>query len=162
MSAADVPVGARRDGVVVTEAGFGADVGAEKFFHIKTRASGLSPDCAVIVATVRALKSHGGGPGVSPGAPLDRVYKEENLPLLEKGLANLVRHIQNTKKFGVAVVVAVNKFETDSPAELELVHAASLAAGADASVVADHWANGGVGSGCRCREAPPPRESRRS
>jgi len=152
---------AKQDGVVVTEAGFGSDVGAEKFFHIKTRASGLEPDCAVIVATVRALKSHGGGPAVSPGAPLDRVYKEENLPVLEKGLVNLARHIENTRKFGVGIVVAVNKFDTDSPAELDLVHQVALAAGADASVVvrhafraeetdgarqADHWARGGAGA----------------
>jgi methylenetetrahydrofolate dehydrogenase (NADP+)/methenyltetrahydrofolate cyclohydrolase/formyltetrahydrofolate synthetase len=131
---------------VVTEAGFGADIGCEKFFHIKTRASGLKPDCAVIVATVRALKTHGGGPPVVAGTPLNRVYSEEALDLVEKGCCNLERHIQNTKKFGVGVVVAINKFHTDTQAELDIVRDLALRAGADACVVANHWALGGRGA----------------
>ncbi|MBU1878131.1 MAG: formate--tetrahydrofolate ligase, partial [Chloroflexi bacterium] len=93
---------------VVTESGFGADCGMEKFMDIKCRASGLKPNCVVLVATVRALKMHGGGPNVAPGKPLDKAYTEENLELLKAGLPNLVQHIENARKFGVPVVVAVN------------------------------------------------------
>lgn len=118
-----------KDGYVVTEAGFGADIGAEKFFDIKCRYSGLVPDCAVIVATVRALKMHGGGPNVVSGTPLPSAYKEENLELLEKGIANLAHHIKNLKKFGVSVVVAINKFSTDTRNELELLRKKSIEAG---------------------------------
>jgi len=134
------------DGFCVTEAGFGADIGMEKFFDIKCRYSGLVPQAAVIVATVRALKMHGGGPSVTAGKPLDFVYKEEALPLVETGCANLVHHIRNVQKFGVQCVVAVNRFSTDTPAELELVRSLSLAAGAYAAVVANHWAEGGAGA----------------
>lgn len=130
----------------MTEAGFGADIGCEKFFSIKTRASGLKPDCAVIVATVRALKTHGGGPPVVAGTPLNRVYSEEALDLVVKGFCNLERHIQNTKKFGVGVVVAINQFHTDTQAELDAVRELSLKAGADAAVVSNHWALGGLGA----------------
>jgi len=137
---------AGKKGVVVTEAGFGADIGCEKFFNIKTRASGLKPDCAVIVATVRALKTHGGGPPVSAGTPLHRVYSEENLELVTKGCCNLQRHIENTRKFGVGVVVALNQFHTDTKAELEVVRELALKAGADACVVSNHWALGGAGA----------------
>ena len=108
-------------GLVVTEAGFGADIGLEKFVNIKCRASGLKPDAAVIVATVRALKMHGGGPPVVAGRPLDAAYREENVALVTAGCCNLERHIQNTRKFGIPVVVAINKFATDAPAELEAV-----------------------------------------
>lgn len=97
-------------GYVVTEAGFGADIGMEKFFDIKCRVSGLVPDAVVLVATVRALKMHGGGPEVVAGKPLSDVYTEENLAILQKGCENLIKHIQNAKKFGVAVVVAINRF----------------------------------------------------
>lgn len=97
-------------GYVVTEAGFGADMGMEKFFDIKCRISGLQPNAVIIVATVRALKTHGDGPAIVAGKPLPEVYSEENLELLEKGCCNLVKHIQNAKKFGVPVVVAVNRF----------------------------------------------------
>lgn len=97
-------------GYVVTEAGFGADIGMEKFFNIKCRVSGLVPNAVVLVATVRALKMHGGGPDVVAGKPLSDIYTQENLDILRKGCSNLVKHIQNVKKFGVPVVVAINKF----------------------------------------------------
>jgi len=133
-------------GYVITEAGFGADIGMEKFCNIKCRVSGLKPNAVVIVATVRALKMHGGGPEVTPGKPLSEVYLKENLEILEKGCSNLIRHIQNSKKFGVKVVVAVNRFTNDTDAELELVRKISLEAGADAAVPANHWAEGGKGA----------------
>ena len=131
---------------VVTESGFGSDIGMEKFFDIKCRASGLRPNCVVMVATIRALKMHGGGPKVVPGRPLDKAYVEENLALLEKGLPNLLRHIEIARMFGVPVVVAINSFPTDAPAELELARKAASAAGAEAAVVANHWAEGGKGA----------------
>eukprot|EP00536_Pseudo-nitzschia_multiseries_P003745 jgi/Psemu1/64298/estExt_Genemark1.C_590023 len=134
------------DGFCVTEAGFGADIGMEKFFNIKCRYSGLKPKAAVIVATVRALKMHGGGPPVSAGKPLQKEYTEENVELLQKGCANLQKHIENAKKFGVNVVVAVNKFKTDTDAEIEVVKAAAMAAGAFDAVLSDHWAQGGAGA----------------
>ena len=126
--------------------GFGADIGAEKFFNIKCRYSGLVPNCAVIVATVRALKMHGGGPNVVAGTPLDPAYKEEHLDFLEKGIPNLAHHIKNLKKFGVSVVVAINRFATDTEKELELMKAKCIEAGADDAVVANHWALGGKGA----------------
>jgi len=132
---------------VVTESGFGADIGMEKFFDIKCRTSGLIPNAVVLVATVRALKMHGGGPAVKPGAPLDEAYTQENLPLLEKGLCNLGVHIQNALKFGIPVVVAVNAFHTDTPAELERIREYAVAQGAEDSVVTTHWADGGKGAG---------------
>jgi formyltetrahydrofolate synthetase len=135
-----------KDGFVVTEAGFGADIGMEKFFNIKCRYSGLVPQCAVIVATVRALKMHGGGPAVVAGKPLDFVYKEENFPLIEAGCANLIHHINNVKKFGVRCVVGINRFFTDTEAELQLVRKLCLAAGAYDAVIANHWAQGGAGA----------------
>ena len=98
------------EGVVVTEAGFGSDIGMEKFFDIKCRTSGLIPHAAVIVTTVRALKMHGGGPAVTTGAPLKKEYIEENIDLVQKGLPNLIKHIENGLKFGVNVVVAINSF----------------------------------------------------
>ena len=135
-----------KDGFVVTEAGFGADIGMEKFFNIKCRASGLKPKCAVIVATIRALKMHGGGPAVSAGKPLAAEYVDENTELVAKGVANLVKHIQNAKKFGVNVVVAINKFKNDTDAEIEIVRNASLEAGAYDAVMSNHWAEGGAGA----------------
>ncbi len=135
-----------KDGFVVTEAGFGADIGMEKFFNIKCRASGLKPKCAVIVATVRALKMHGGGPAVSAGKPLATEYLEENTELVAKGVANLVKHVENAKKFGVNVVVAINKFKTDTDAEIEIVRKASMDAGAYDAVMSNHWAEGGEGA----------------
>ncbi|MHC4503651.1 MAG: formate--tetrahydrofolate ligase [Planctomycetota bacterium] len=130
---------------VVTESGFGADCGMEKFFNIKCRASGLVPHCVVMVATVRALKMHGGGPRVVPGRPLPKEYKEENLELLEKGCSNLKKHIANAKLFGVNVVVAVNRFTDDTDKEVELVRKFALEAGADDSVASNVWAEGGKG-----------------
>ena len=131
---------------VVTESGFGADMGMEKFFDIKCRVSGLRPDCVVLVVTVRALKTHGGGPRVVAGRPLDKAYTEENLPLLQAGIPNLLAHIRNVQRFGVPCVVAINSFATDTRAELELIRRKALEAGAEAAVTADHWARGGKGA----------------
>jgi formyltetrahydrofolate synthetase len=135
-----------RDGYVVTESGFGADCGMEKFMNIKCRASGLVPSCVVIVATIRALKMHGGGPKVVAGKPLAPEYTDENVALLEKGLPNMVAHITNARSFGVPVVVAVNRFATDTEAEIETVRKAAVGAGAEDAVMADHWAEGGAGA----------------
>lgn len=135
-----------KDGFVVTESGFGADIGMEKFFNIKCRYSGLIPQVVVMVATVRALKMHGGGPKVVAGKPLAPEYVEENLDLLKAGLTNLERHIQNALKFGVNVVVAVNSFATDTPAEVELIRKSALEFGAMDAVVSTHWADGGKGA----------------
>jgi methylenetetrahydrofolate dehydrogenase (NADP+)/methenyltetrahydrofolate cyclohydrolase/formyltetrahydrofolate synthetase len=136
-----------KDGFVVTEAGFGADIGGEKCFDIKCRAGDLAPKCAVVVATVRALKLHGGAPPVVAGRPLPAEYAGENLDVLGKGCANLAHHVDCLRrKFGVRVVVACNKFAGDSENELELVRARAMAAGAHAAVVADHWAQGGDGA----------------
>jgi formate--tetrahydrofolate ligase len=134
------------EGFCVTEAGFGADIGMEKFFNIKCRYSGLKPKAAVIVATVRALKMHGGGPPVSAGKPLQKEYTEENVDLVLKGCVNLQKHIENAKKFGVNVVVAVNKFKTDTDAEIDVVKGAAMAAGAFDAVLSDHWSQGGAGA----------------
>ncbi len=131
---------------VVTESGFGADMGMEKFMDIKCRTSGLTPDCVVLVATVRALKTHGGGPKVVAGRPLDKVYTEENLALLNAGMNNLEAHIKNAKRFGVPVVVAINSFPTDSWAEINLIKEKALKAGASDAVLAEHWAKGGEGA----------------
>src|SRR5512137_739780 len=131
---------------VVTESGFGADIGMEKFMDIKCRTSGLIPQVVVMVATVRALKMHGGGPKVVAGRPLASAYTEENLELLKAGLGNLQHHVRNAKKFGVNVVVAVNSFATDTPAEVELVRKAAKEAGAEDAVVCTHWMDGGKGA----------------
>ncbi len=131
---------------VVTESGFGADIGMEKFFNIKCRYSGLIPNCVVLVATIRALKMHGGGPRVVPGRPLDPAYTEENLELLEKGCENLAANIRIAKLFGIPVVVAVNRFWHDTDAEIALVKRAAEEAGAEAAVMSDHWARGGEGA----------------
>ncbi len=131
---------------VVTESGFGADIGMEKFFDVKCRTSGLIPQVTVIVATVRALKMHGGGPKVVAGKPLDYAYTTENLDLLKKGLPNLQHHIRNAKKYGVNVVVAVNSFKDDTAAEVELIRQAAVEAGAEDAVVCRHWMEGGKGA----------------
>ncbi len=131
---------------VVTESGFGADIGMEKFFDVKCRTSGLIPNVVVLVATVRALKMHGGGPKVVAGRPLAPAYTDENLELLQAGLGNLQHHIKNALRFGVAVVVAVNSFATDTPAEVELVRQAAVEAGAEDAVVCTHWMDGGKGA----------------
>lgn len=140
------------DGVVVTEAGFGADMGMEKFMNIKCRYSGLAPNAVVIVATIRALKMHGGGPKVVAGKPVDPVYETENLDLLDRGFANLQRHIENTLKFGVTPLVAINRFATDSDAEVALLQRLSLAAGAAAAVECNHHKLGGAGAVDLARE----------
>ena len=122
---------------VVTEAGFGADLGAEKFFDIKCRKAGLKPDCAVLVATIRALKMHGG--------VAKEDLKKESLDALKKGLSNLQRHVSNVQKYGVPVVVSINRFSADTAAEIELVKDACGALGVEA-FMADHWAAGGAGA----------------
>ena len=134
------------DGYVLTEAGFGADMGFEKFCNIKCRYSGLKPDGAVLVATIRALKMHGGGPKVVAGKPLAHDYTQENLELLEKGCSNLVRLIANVRSFGIPVVVAVNRFKDDTDNEVALVRRLAIAAGAADAVVSNHWAQGGAGA----------------
>ncbi|ETN79735.1 formate--tetrahydrofolate ligase [Necator americanus] len=157
------------DGFVITEAGFGADIGMEKFFNIKCsnfyitmaemaqrtlgrreeidRYSGLEPSVVVLVATVRALKMHGGGPAVLPGTPLRHEYTEENLDLVRQGCdSNLRKQIENTNKFGIPVVVCVNRFTTDTNRELELVVSRALAHGARNAVISSHWSKGGAGA----------------
>ncbi|XP_052768500.1 C-1-tetrahydrofolate synthase, cytoplasmic-like isoform X2 [Mya arenaria] len=135
-----------KDGFVVTEAGFGADIGMEKFFNIKCRYSGLVPNAVVLVATIRALKMHGGGPTVVAGVPLPKAYTEENLELLEKGFSNLGKQIENANKFGVPVVVAVNGFATDTKSEKELVQRLARENGAFDAIICNHWAEGGKGA----------------
>jgi methylenetetrahydrofolate dehydrogenase (NADP+)/methenyltetrahydrofolate cyclohydrolase/formyltetrahydrofolate synthetase len=130
---------------VVTESGFGADCGMEKFMNLKSRYSGLVPDCVVIVCTVRALKMHGGGPKVVAGKPLDKAYTNENLELLEKGLPNLLQHVENAIKFGVPVVVAINRFKYDTDAEVELIRKRAKETGAEDVVLSEVWAKGGEG-----------------
>ncbi|KAI7884071.1 FTHFS-domain-containing protein [Lichtheimia hyalospora FSU 10163] len=130
----------------VTEAGFGADMGMEKFFDIKCRISGLRPDAVVIVATTRALKMHGGAPEPVAGKPLPEAYTEEHLEYLEKGCENLARHIQNAGKFGMPAVVAINRFTSDTDAEIELIRKLALKAGATDAVACNHWALGGAGA----------------
>ncbi len=133
------------DGYVVTESGFGADCGMEKFFDVKCRYSGLIPNCVVLVCSVRALKMHGGGPEVIPGRPLDPAYTEENIELLQRGLPNMVQHVENARKFGVPVVVAINCFKTDTEKEIAVIREAALRAGAFDAVVSEVWAKGGEG-----------------
>lgn len=118
----------------------------EKFFNIKCRASGLIPNAVVLVTTVRALKMHGGGPVVTPGAPLKPEYTQENLPLLKNGLPNLIKHISNGVKFGVPVVVGINKHTTDTDAELNLLKEVAIQNGAFDAVICTHWADGGAGA----------------
>jgi methylenetetrahydrofolate dehydrogenase (NADP+) / methenyltetrahydrofolate cyclohydrolase / formyltetrahydrofolate synthetase len=137
---------ASRAGYVVTEAGFDFTMGGERFFNIKCRSSGLVPDVVVIVATIRALKVHGGGPEISPGAPLAKEYQTENVDLLRKGCVNLAKHIANAKSYGVPVVVAINKFDSDTDAEVKVIEEEALKAGAEAAVPASHWAEGGAGA----------------
>lgn len=131
---------------VVTEAGFGSDLGAEKFFNIKCRTSGLRPDAGVVVATLRALKLHGGGGIVKSGSPLPPGVTGPNQAALEQGFANLEQHIANVRAHGVPVVVAVNAFKDDSSDELRWVCERALAAGASAAAVSTHWSDGGRGA----------------
>jgi formate--tetrahydrofolate ligase len=132
--------------IVCTEGGFGADMGAEKFFDIKCRQSGLQPDAAVVVATIRALKMHGGVGRIVAGKPLDPALLEENVAAVTAGAQNLAKQIENVTVFGVPVVVAINYFPTDTPAEIEAVRRVSLAAGARDAVLTKHFAEGGAGA----------------
>jgi formate--tetrahydrofolate ligase len=130
---------------VVTESGFGADIGFEKFWNLKSRYSGLRPNAAVVVATIRALKMHGGGPTVKPGSKLDKAYTEENLPMVEAGCANLMAHVEIVRASGLRPVVCLNKFPTDTGAEIDLVQSAVEEAGGYFAA-SDHWLRGGEGA----------------
>ena len=132
--------------IVVTEAGFGSDLGAEKFFNIKCRVSGFKPDAAVVVATLRALKLHGGGGVAKAGAPLPPGLTGPNQDALSKGFGNLEQHIANAKAHGIPVVVAVNAFKDDSRAELDWVRNRAVEVGAADAAVSTHWADGGSGA----------------
>lgn len=131
---------------VITESGFGADIGAEKFFNIKSRASGLKPNAAVLVVTVRALKAHTGKYKIVPGKPLDPGLTTENVADVEAGAVNMVRHIENLRKFGVNPVVAINVFADDTQAELDAIKRIAEAAGAVGVAEARHHADGGAGA----------------
>ena len=138
-------VGLKLGDYLVTESGFGADIGFEKFWNLKCRFSGLVPNAVVIVVTIRALKMHGGGPQVKPGLPLDEAYIKENLGLLEAGCENLVAHIETVKKSGVRPVVCINSFHTDTKSEIELVRKVAEQHGALAAL-SEHWLKGGAGA----------------
>ncbi|MEI6807522.1 MAG: formate--tetrahydrofolate ligase [bacterium] len=138
-------LGTRLSDYVITESGFGADIGFEKFWNLKCRFSGLKPNAVVIVATVRALKMHGGGPTVKPGIALDEVYEKENLGLLEAGCSNLIAHIETVKKSGVRPVVCINSFHKDTKAEIALIRRVSEANGA-LCALSEHWLKGGAGA----------------
>ena len=135
-----------KTGFVVTEAGFDFTMGGERFFNIKCRSSGLIPDVVVVVATVRALKVHGGGPEIAPGAALHEIYRTENVDILRKGCVNLRKHISNAREYGIPVVVAINRFETDTEAEIAVLRDEALATGATDAIPANHWAEGGQGA----------------
>ena len=129
----------------VTESGFGADIGFEKFWNVKSRLSGMTPNVSVLTATIRALKMHGGGPRVVAGKPLDEAYTKENVKLVEKGVANLIHHINTVKKSGINPVVCINSFHTDTKDEIAAVKKAAEKAGARAAV-SRHWLKGGEGA----------------
>ena len=156
-----------KKGYVLTEAGFGSDMGGEKFFNIKCRASGLRPSCAVVVCTVRAMKLHSGqAPKVVAGAALSKEYTEENLPLVEAGArSNLLAHIRNITNHGVRVVVAINRFHTDTSEEIALIARLAKEGGAFDAVEANHFSQGGAGAAAlgpavmaACRTAQPTRD----
>lgn len=136
----------KQEGYVVTEAGFDFTMGGERFMNIKCRASGLAPDVIVIVATVRALKVHGGGPEVKSGAPLAPEYTQENVELLRAGCSNLAKHIANARAYGLPVVVAINRMSSDTDKEHEVIREESLKAGAVDAIVSNHWEKGGEGA----------------
>jgi len=138
-------IGTKLSDYHVTESGFGADIGFEKFWNLKCRISGLKPNAVVIVATIRALKMHGGGPVVKPGLALSEEYITENLDLVEKGCQNLIAHIETVKKSGVQPVVCINSFQTDTRAEIDLVRRIANENGASAAV-SEHWLKGGEGA----------------
>ena len=129
----------------VTESGFAADIGFEKFWNVKCRCSGLKPNVSVLTTTIRALKMHGGGPRVAPGLPLAEEYTKENLRLLEQGLPNLLHHLGIIRRSGINPVVCINCFHTDTKDEIALVRRAVEAAGARCAA-SEHWAKGGEGA----------------
>ena len=129
----------------VTESGFAADIGFEKFWNVKCRLSGLKPHVSVLVATIRALKMHGGGPEVKPGKPLPEEYTTENLHLLEKGCENLFHHVKNVQKSGIKPVVCINKFYTDTDAEVQLIRRLCEEHGVRCAL-SEHWQYGGEGA----------------
>ena len=128
-----------------TESGFAADIGFEKFWNVKCRLSGLQPNVSVLVATIRSLKMHGGGPAVKPGVPLDTAYTSQNCELVEQGLCNLLHHIRTVQKSGIKPVVCLNSFHTDTTEEVAIVRQAVEAAGARFAV-SEHWLKGGEGA----------------
>lgn len=138
-------LGTRLAEYVVTESGFGADIGFEKFWNLKSRCSGLQPSAVVVVATIRALKMHGGGPMVKPGVPLPEAYRQENLGLVEQGCENLIAHLETVKKSGVRPVVCINSFYTDTKAETQLVKQIAERHGA-LCAVCEGWLKGGDGA----------------
>lgn len=138
-------IGLKLSDYLVTESGFGADIGFEKFWNLKCRFSGLKPNCAVVVATIRALKMHGGGPTVVPGKPLDAAYTSENVALVEKGCDNLIAHIENVKKAGINPVVCINAFHTDTKDEIATVRRLAEKTGARVAL-SEHWLKGGDGA----------------
>jgi formate--tetrahydrofolate ligase len=138
---------------VVTEAGFGADLGGEKFIDIKCRKTGLAPDCVVLVATIRALKMHGG--------VKKEDLKTENIKALGMGISNLARHVENVQKFGLVPVISINRFSADTPAEIDLVKTACAKLGVEA-IMADHWAMGGEGAADVARAVVKVAESGKS
>jgi len=138
-------IGLRLADILITEAGFGADLGAEKNFNIKCRVSGLKPDAAVLVATIRALKAHSGRFKIIAGRPLDPGLSSENLDALRAGIGNLVKQIENVRRYGIPVVVAINHFPDDTEAEMEFVRKVSMEAGAFDVAVSKVFAEGGAG-----------------
>jgi formate--tetrahydrofolate ligase len=129
----------------VTESGFAADIGFEKFWNLKCRFSGLTPNASVIVCTVRALKMHGGGPRVAPGKALDKAYTEKNVGLVEKGVENLLAHLETIKLSGIPPVVCINHFYTDSDEEIAVIRRAAESVGARVAL-SKHWEKGGAGA----------------
>ncbi|MFN2352719.1 MAG: formate--tetrahydrofolate ligase, partial [Kiritimatiellia bacterium] len=129
----------------ITESGFGSDIGFEKFWNLKCRMAGMRPDAAVIVATVRALKMHGGGPPVKPGQTLHEAYTRENLDLLEKGCDNLLAHMEIVRKSGLRPVVCINAFHTDTPAEVALLRK-FVEQNGGIPALSEHWLKGGEGA----------------
>jgi formate--tetrahydrofolate ligase len=138
-------LGTRMGEYHVTESGFAADIGFEKFWNLKCRISGLKPSAVVVVCTVRALKMHGGGPTVKPGAKLDEAYTKENIALVEKGIENLLAHVAIVRRAGLRPVVCINQFHTDTPAEVAAIRKAAESAGAFAAL-SNHWGEGGEGA----------------
>jgi len=130
---------------VVTESGFGADCGAEKFFDIKCRYSGIKPDCVVMVVSIRALKMHSGDFKVVAGKPLEADLLKENIDAVERGCSNLEKQIENLRMFGIPVVVAINRFQHDTDKEIDVARKKALAAGAESAEVSQVWAKGGRG-----------------